>query len=456
MAYWGFPRYVPVAEKRAKAEKKLAALRKRHGNVSPVFIEGSALAHTWWGKSWNRNLERYADYSNRIGRGRSYVRHGAVLDLQIGAGEVRALVQGSQADPYSVSVTIRGMNRDTWKHIQGTCQGRLGSLAELLAGRLPEDLADLFMEKGRGLFPSPAEIRFDCSCPDWASMCKHVAATLYGIGARLDEDPLLFFTLRKLDVESLLSEVVTAKTSEWIARSRHKSSRVLEDTDISGVFGIEVDDTSQEPARPGRRPPPKRPAERPARVLLRTGRAPRGSGPDTPPRRKKSSTASARGRGKPRTRVNQPARPGREENRARSRSHGKTVQDWIFEVLAEQGPASAREVARALRSKNGFASRSKNLEHLVRVLLHKSPADLIRKVGPGRFALAPQEGNQTDRVVQAIETAPGDFRMAQLQAACPSISAQTVRNVLASLRRQGRVECTGRGRYAHWRKTGGW
>lgn len=448
---------MPVAEKRAKAEKKLAALRKRHGNVSPVRIEGSALASTWWGKSWNRNLERYADFSNRIGRGRSYVRNGAVLDLKIHAGEVRALVQGSQADPYSVSVTIRGMNRETWKQIQGTCQGRLGSLAELLAGRLPEDLADLFMERGKGLFPSPAEIRFDCSCPDWASMCKHVAATLYGIGTRLDEDPLLFFTLRRLDVESLISEAVTAKTSEMIARSRQKSSRVIEDSDISGVFGIEVDDAAGTLQAPEDATPTKRPAGRPARVLRRAGGAAGDPGPVTPPRRKKTSTASARGRRKPGARVNRPAGAGREEPRAGSRSHGKSVLDWIVEILSERETASVPEIVRALRSEDGFASRSKNLEHLVRVLLYKSPQDLIRRAGPGRFALAaPREGSKTGRVLRAIEAAPEDFRLAELQAACPSVSVQTLRNVLAGLRREGRVACTGRGRYAHWRKTRGW
>ena len=106
MSYWRFPRYVSVAEKRAKAAKKLKQLFKKNPDIKPIVIEANSIARTWWGKSWNVNLERYADYSNRIGRGRSYVRHGAVLDLQIDSGEVKSLVQGTASNPYSVIVKI--------------------------------------------------------------------------------------------------------------------------------------------------------------------------------------------------------------------------------------------------------------------------------------------------------------------------------------------------------------
>ena len=156
------------------------------------MIEGTAIARTWWGKAWNKNLESYADYHNRIGRGRSYVRHGAVLDLQIGSGLVESLVQGSRSRPYSVTIRIKAMGKKNWEEIKTASQGKLDSLQELLAGKFPKGLGEIFTTQGKGLFPSPKEIDFDCSCPDWASMCKHVAATLYGIGARLDQDPELF------------------------------------------------------------------------------------------------------------------------------------------------------------------------------------------------------------------------------------------------------------------------
>ena len=195
MSYYdyGFPRYVSVGEKKAKAAKKLAQLKKKNKDINPIILKGSKLTNTWWGKAWNKNLEAYADYSNRIGRGRSYVRHGAVLDLKIQAGKVTALVQGTESRPYSVEIDIKSIPKTKWNEIKKTCQGKLASVAKLLDGKFPKELQEIFTEKGSGLFPKPSEINFDCSCPDWASMCKHIAAALYGIGSRLDENPSLFF-----------------------------------------------------------------------------------------------------------------------------------------------------------------------------------------------------------------------------------------------------------------------
>jgi uncharacterized Zn finger protein len=241
MGDWGFPKYITVAEKKAKAEKKLRQLKKKMAGIVPVVLEGTALARTWWGKSWNKNLERYADYRNRIGRGKDYVRHGAVLDLRIEGGRVTALVQGSRAKPYEVAIRIAPVTKANWNLIRKQCQGELRSLPDLLAGKFPKELGDIFLAEGKGLFPTPREISFDCSCPDWASMCKHVAAALYGIGARLDEDPLLFFTMRQADTEELVAQAVQDKTGELLARADKKSSRVIADADISGLFGIDMD-----------------------------------------------------------------------------------------------------------------------------------------------------------------------------------------------------------------------
>jgi uncharacterized Zn finger protein len=241
MGYWDYPRYVSVDEKKAKAEKKLEQLKKKMPDIAPVVLEGNALARTWWGKSWNKNLERYADYSNRIGRGKSYVRHGAVLDLKIEGGKVTALVQGTRAKPYEVVIRIQPVKKTNWDLIRKQCQGELRSLPDLLAGKFPKTLGDIFLAEGKGLFPTPKEISFDCSCPDWASMCKHVAATLYGIGARLDEDPLLFFTMRQTNTEELVAQAVQEKTGDLLARADKKSSRVIDDADLSGLFGIDMD-----------------------------------------------------------------------------------------------------------------------------------------------------------------------------------------------------------------------
>ncbi len=242
MSYWDYyPRYVSVAEKKAKAAKKLKQLKKKNHNIKPVVIEGSAIARTWWGKSWNRNLERYADYSNRIGRGRSYVRHGAVLDLQIDAGKVESLVQGTRSKPYSVSIKIKAINKNIWQDIKASCGGKLDSMQKLLAGKFPKALGEIFMARSKGLFPSPEEIEFSCSCPDWAYMCKHVAATLYGIGARLDEDPGLFFKLRKVRMKDLVTGVVEDKTRKLLEKAKKKTKRVIAESDLADVFGIDME-----------------------------------------------------------------------------------------------------------------------------------------------------------------------------------------------------------------------
>lgn len=242
MVYGFYPRYVTVGEKKAKAAKKLEQMKKKNPEIHPVLLKGRTIARTWWAKSWNYNLERYADYSNRIGRGRSYVRHGAILNLRIDAGSVEALVQGSRSKPYSVNIGINPLNKKNRRDIQSACEGKLDSLQALLAGEFPEALREIFMARDRGLFPSPKEIKFSCSCPDWAYMCKHVAATLYGIGARLDEDPTLFFKLRQVEMKSLIARAVEDKTHKLLTKAGNKSKRVIAESDLAGVFGIEMDE----------------------------------------------------------------------------------------------------------------------------------------------------------------------------------------------------------------------
>jgi uncharacterized Zn finger protein len=234
MSVRSFSKYV------RKAEKKLAQLEKKQG-LRPVIIEGSVIARTWWGKAWNKNLESYADYTNRIGGGRSAVRSGAVLDLQVSAGEVKALVQGSRAKPYAITITIKKLNKNTWNLVTSACEGKLESLKELLAGKFPKALEETFVQRKTGLFPSPKEIEFECSCPDWASMCRHIAATLYGIGARLDEDPMLFFTLRGVDAGDLISHavgVISSTAEGLLQKDSKRSSRKIEGADLSAVFGV--------------------------------------------------------------------------------------------------------------------------------------------------------------------------------------------------------------------------
>ncbi len=236
--YGGYPEYVPVAEKRRKAQKALEKLRKKRPDVRPVVIEGRKIATSWWGVAWNKNLESYADYDYRLGRGSAYVKNGFVLDLQIQPGIVTAIVAGRGSSPYNIKITIAELPKAKWKKITGLCGRSIAGMEQLARGEFPHELEELFTQKGDGLFPSPKEIKFSCDCPDWAGMCKHVAAALYGIGARLDEDPTLFFKLRNIEVEALIKKSVEEKMANMLKNSGKKTRRTMQGADLSGLFGI--------------------------------------------------------------------------------------------------------------------------------------------------------------------------------------------------------------------------
>lgn len=227
--------YVPVAMRRHRAARELARARKKGEAPSPVVLAGHAIARTFWGKSWCENLERYSDFSNRLPRGRSYVRNGAVLDLQIAAGEVAARVVGTSL--YSVKIKVSAVPRARWSALRKDCAGGIDSLVELLQGRFSKGVMARICRQGEGLFPSPKEIAFDCSCPDWASMCKHVAATLYGVGTRLDAKPELLFLLRQVNEKDLIA---TAGKALPLAAKVPAAGKVLDDARLGEIFGIEM------------------------------------------------------------------------------------------------------------------------------------------------------------------------------------------------------------------------
>jgi uncharacterized Zn finger protein len=232
--YYGWKPYVPVATRRGQAEREAAKLMKKGQHTSPVVIDGRKIAKTFWGKAWCDNLERYSDYANRLPRGRTYVRNGSVLDLQIAPGAVRAMVSGS--DLYHIEVKVAAVPKARWTAVCGDCAGAIDSLVELLQGRFSQSVMTRICHEKTGLFPSPAEITFTCSCPDWASMCKHVAAVLYGIGARLDETPDLLFALRKVDHQDLIAHA----GQDLPQTGKGPKARKVLDTDLSEMFGIEM------------------------------------------------------------------------------------------------------------------------------------------------------------------------------------------------------------------------
>jgi len=227
--------YVSVGERRRRAAKKIDKMKKAGRGVAPVEIAGRKIATTFWGDAWCKNLEAYSDYSNRLPRGRTYVRNGSVIDLQIEAGRVRALVSGSEI--YEVDIEIKPLAKKRWTGIKGRCAGQIDSLVELLRGSISNGVMEIVTRKGEGLFPSPREISLRCSCPDWATMCKHVAATLYGVGARLDHEPELLFTLRGVDP----AEMVEAAVDQPPTVRKPRRGRVLETGELSSVFGVDID-----------------------------------------------------------------------------------------------------------------------------------------------------------------------------------------------------------------------
>ena len=236
MSYYGFRPYVPVAKRRAIAARELEKLRKKGRKISPVVIEGRTIARTFWGKAWCENLERYSDFVNRLPRGRTYVRNGSVVDLQIERGQVRAMVAGSEL--YTVRIDIDTIPKARWEAICRDCLGSVTSLVELLQGKISKNVMERVCREGDELFPSPREIRMRCSCPDWADMCKHASAVLYGVGARFDAEPDFLFALRGVDRSELIAG---AGRSLPIGQTQVAAERTIADDDVAALFGIELE-----------------------------------------------------------------------------------------------------------------------------------------------------------------------------------------------------------------------
>ena len=233
---YGWRPYVSVAERRRKAAKKMDALRKKGVDIQPVSIAGRKIAKSFWGEAWCGHLESFSDYANRLPRGRTYVRNGSVCHLAVAKGRIEAKVSGSEL--YDVKIEIKTLPGKQWIAIKGRCGGQIGSLLELLQGRLSDHVMGVVTDREDGLFPSPKEISLKCSCPDWAVMCKHVAAVLYGVGARLDARPELLFLLRGVNHEELIEADAEAAVADATARGKSKR---LAAADLSDVFGIEID-----------------------------------------------------------------------------------------------------------------------------------------------------------------------------------------------------------------------
>jgi uncharacterized Zn finger protein len=243
MSYYGWAPYVPVAKRRANAAKEMKKLLNQGMKIEPIEIKGRKIARTFWGESWCNHLEEFSDYQNRLPRGRTYARNGSVCHLAISKGKIDAIVSGSKL--YKIDIDITPLSTNKWKNVRQQCVGQIGSMLELLQGRLSENVMKIVTDQEKGLFPKPDEIKLACNCPDWAGMCKHIAAVLYGVGARLDHQPELLFLLRNVDQEELISAELDMQT----ATAGKEKRRRLDDADLSSVFGVDI----EEPLKPGRK-----------------------------------------------------------------------------------------------------------------------------------------------------------------------------------------------------------
>ena len=273
MNWWRHTRTPSVPERRqsaVRAAQRLAKSRGKKGAApSPVTLDGRVISRSFWGKAWCANLESYRDYEYRLPRARSYVRSVAVLDLKIEPGRIAAVVAGSRAQPYDVEVKIKPLAAAQWSRLKTQCAGEIGSLIELLEGRLSDRVMGIVTDSAQGLFPKPGDIGMSCSCPDWATMCKHVAAVLYGVGARLDSEPELLFTLRNLEHGELI-----AAAADLGAAPVKRRRKTIAEVDLSSVFGIELAEEARPARKTGATAKAKAPAKR--RMAAKAAGAPGG------------------------------------------------------------------------------------------------------------------------------------------------------------------------------------
>lgn len=226
--------YIPAAKRLQKAQKKMQQLKKKGHNIQPIKIEDRTIARSFWGNAWCKHMESFCDESNRLSRGKTYVRNGSVCHLEINKGEIKAMVYGNEL--YYITIEIKPLARHKWDDIKQTCLGKVSSLLDLLSGKLADGVMEVVVHPKNGLFPLSQEFNLSCSCPDWANMCKHVAAVFYGVGARLDADPAQLFTLRGVNFEELIdvNEAIATVTSTTSSRRKR-----IDDNAFGALFGLD-------------------------------------------------------------------------------------------------------------------------------------------------------------------------------------------------------------------------
>jgi uncharacterized Zn finger protein len=194
---------------------------------------GEIGGETWWSQRWIRVLKSF-DMGARLDRGRSYARKGQVISIEIQKGMVRARVQGTRQKPYAVEIHLPQLSDGEWDSVTDVMASQALFAAKLLAGEMPGTIEDAFFEAGTSLFPkSKEELETDCSCPDWANPCKHIAAVYYLLAEQFDEDPFFIFLLRGRTKDEII-EILRAKRTKTAP-----DEGTIEFTGIEGALPLE-------------------------------------------------------------------------------------------------------------------------------------------------------------------------------------------------------------------------
>lgn len=229
-----------------EALQRLMEKRRQRGEKLEAFAAptGTRLTTQFWGGEWVRHLATYCGYDARLGRGRTCLRQGRVFNLVVEAGIVTAEVAGS--DLYGVEIHVDPLPGEAWQKIKDQCAGGVGSLLDLLGGKLGDAVMKIVTDPDTGLFPGRQEIRHQCSCPDDADLCLHQAAVLYAVGVRFDHDPKVFFELRGVDPSELL-----ASSAATLTDSPGGTGVELAGEDLNVLFGIDLLEPGAPPGIPG-------------------------------------------------------------------------------------------------------------------------------------------------------------------------------------------------------------
>jgi uncharacterized Zn finger protein len=219
-----YPEHVPIEELRQRARAFTQRMLDSGRDLHPVQAEGRSVAKSFWGQAWCNKLERYSD--SALSKGRTYVRRGAVLDLTIAPGTIKAMVSG--ASLYEVALMVEPVSSEAWARVQRRSIGLIDSREDLHAGKISERVREVLFEE---LLPSRSQIHGLCTCPVGGDFCKHQAAALYGVGVRLDVDAEELFRLRQVDERMLIQpllpnlELSPRETKAYVPRKSRRAAR---------------------------------------------------------------------------------------------------------------------------------------------------------------------------------------------------------------------------------------